>query len=143
MSFLFYDFETTGADPRCDRPIQFAALRTNDELEPIDSPLTLYATLSPEVLPHPQAVLVTGILPQTLASSGGRSEAEFAALIHAEMMQPGTCAVGFNSLRFDAELLRFMFWRNLRAGCGPGVSPFATQRHSLAHGRAGCAYLAA
>jgi exodeoxyribonuclease-1 len=114
MSFLFYDFETTGADPRCDRPIQFAALRTNDELEPIDSPLTLYATLSPEVLPHPQAVLVTGILPQTLASSGGRPEAEFAALIHAEMMQPGTCAVGFNSLRFDAELLRFMFWRNLR-----------------------------
>ncbi|ACX95907.1 exodeoxyribonuclease I [Halothiobacillus neapolitanus] len=114
MSFLFYDFETTGSDPRCDRPIQFAALRTNDELEPIDSPLTLYATLSPEVLPHPQAVLVTGILPQTLASSGGRPEAEFAALIHAEMMQPGTCAVGFNSLRFDAELLRFMFWRNLR-----------------------------
>lgn len=114
MSFLFYDFETTGADPRCDRPIQFAALRTNDELEPIDSPLTLYATLSPEVLPHPQAVLVTGILPQTLASSGGRPEAEFAALINAEMMQPGTCAVGFNSLRFDAELLRFVFWRNLR-----------------------------
>ncbi len=114
MSFLFYDFETTGADPRCDRPIQFAALRTNDELEPIGSPITLYATLSPEVLPHPQAVLVTGILPQTLASSGGRPEAEFAALIHAEMMQPDTCAVGFNSLRFDAELLRFMFWRNLR-----------------------------
>lgn len=114
MSFLFYDFETTGADPRCDRPIQFAALRTNDELEPIDSPMTLYATLSPEVLPHPQAVLVTGILPQTLASSGGRPEAEFTALIHAEMMEPGTCAVGFNSLRFDAEMLRFMFWRNLR-----------------------------
>ena len=114
MSFLFYDFETTGADPRCDRPIQFAALRTNDELEPIDSPITLYATLSPEVLPHPQAVLVTGILPQTLAPSGGRPEAEFASHIHAEMMEPGTCAVGFNSLRFDAEMLRFMFWRNLR-----------------------------
>lgn len=114
MSFLFYDFETTGADPRCDRPIQFAAWRTNDELEPIDKPITLYATLSPEVLPHPQAVLVTGILPQSLASSGGRPEAEFAAQIHAQMMQPDTCAVGFNSLRFDAELLRFMFWRNLR-----------------------------
>jgi exodeoxyribonuclease I len=114
LSFLFYDFETTGADPRCDRPIQFAALRTNDELEPIDEPITCYATLSPEVLPHPQAVLVTGILPQTLAASGGRPEAEFAALIHAEMMKPGTCAVGFNSLRFDAEMLRFMFWRNLR-----------------------------
>lgn len=114
MSFLFYDFETTGADPRCDRPIQFAALRTNDELDPIDSPLTLYATLSPEILPHPQAVLVTGILPQTLALSGGRPEAQFASQIHAQMMQPDTCAVGFNSLRFDAELLRFMFWRNLR-----------------------------
>lgn len=114
MSFLFYDFETTGADPRCDHPIQFAALRTNDELEPIDSPITLYATLSPEVLPHPKAVLVTGILPQMLATLGARPEAEFAALIHAQMMVPDTCAVGFNSLRFDAELLRFMFWRHLR-----------------------------
>lgn len=114
MSFLFYDFETTGADPRCDRPIQFAALRTNDALEPIAPPITLYATLSPEVLPHPQAVRVTGILPQTLFAAGGTPEAEFAARIHREMRVPDTCAVGFNSLRFDAELLRFMFWRNLR-----------------------------
>ncbi|OYY54667.1 MAG: exodeoxyribonuclease I, partial [Halothiobacillus sp. 28-55-5] len=114
MSFLFYDFETTGADPRCDRPIQFAALRTNEALEPIAPPITLYATLSPEVLPHPQAVLITGILPQTSANAGGTPEAEFAARIHREMMVPDTCAVGFNSLRFDAELMRFMFWRNLR-----------------------------
>ncbi|MHB8921356.1 MAG: exodeoxyribonuclease I [Halothiobacillus sp.] len=114
MSFLFYDFETTGADPRCDRPIQFAALRTNDALEPIEPPITYYATLSPEVLPHPQAVLITGILPQTLFEAGGTPEAEFAAHIHRAMMRPDTCAVGFNSLRFDAELLRFMFWRNLR-----------------------------
>ena len=114
MSFLFYDFETTGADPRCDRPIQFAALRTNEALEPIAPPITLYATLSPEVLPHPQAVLITGILPQTSANAGGTPEAEFAARIHREMMVQGTCAVGFNSLRFDAELMRFMFWRNVR-----------------------------
>ena len=114
MSFLFYDFETTGADPRCDRPVQFAALRTNDALEPIAVPITLYATLSPEVLTHPQAVLITGILPQTAIDAGGTPELLFAARIHREMSQPDTCAVGFNSLRFDAELLRFMFWRNLR-----------------------------
>ncbi|MGC8697681.1 MAG: exonuclease domain-containing protein, partial [Halothiobacillus sp.] len=114
MSFLFYDFETTGADPRCDRPMQFAALRTNGAFEPIAPPITLYATLSPEVLPHPQAVLITGILPQTSVSAGGTTEAEFAARIHRELSVPGTCAAGFNSLRFDAELLRFMFWRNLR-----------------------------
>lgn len=114
MSFLFYDFETTGADPRCDRPIQFAAIRTNERLEIIDEPVTYYATLSPEVLPHPQAVLVTGVLPDALEPAGGTCEATFAARIHAEMSRPDTCAVGFNSLRFDAELLRFMFWRNLR-----------------------------
>ncbi|HUX82918.1 MAG TPA: exodeoxyribonuclease I [Halothiobacillus sp.] len=114
MSFLFYDFETTGADPRCDRPIQFAAIRTNERLEVIDEPVTYYATLSPEILPHPQAVLVTGLLPEDLEPAGGTCEAVFAARIHAVMSRPDTCAVGFNSLRFDAELLRFMFWRNLR-----------------------------
>jgi exodeoxyribonuclease-1 len=114
VSFLFYDFETTGADPRCDRPIQFAAIRTNEQLEVIDEPVTYYATLSAEVLPHPQAVLVTGILPDDLEAAGGTCEAIFAARIHAQMSRPDTCAIGFNSLRFDAELLRFMFWRNLR-----------------------------
>lgn len=114
MSFLFYDFETTGADPRCDRPVQFAAIRTDEQLNAIEEPITYYATLSSEVLPHPQAVLVTGILPDSLEVAGGTCEAIFAARIHAQMSRPDTCAVGFNSLRFDAELLRFMFWRNLR-----------------------------
>ncbi|WP_197490388.1 exodeoxyribonuclease I [Halothiobacillus diazotrophicus] len=114
MSFLFYDFETTGADPRCDRPVQFAAIRTDEALNVIDDPVTFYATLSAEVLPHPQAILVTGILPEDLAAAGGTCEAVFAARIHEQMSRPGTCAVGFNSLRFDAEMLRFMFWRNLR-----------------------------
>ncbi len=118
MNYLFYDFETTGADPACDRPVQFAALRTDEAFAPIGEPVMLYCQLSDEVLMHPTAARITGILPSALPALGALPEAEFAAQIHALMHEPGTCAVGFNSLRFDAELLRYLFWRNLREPYG-------------------------
>jgi len=37
-SFLWHDYETFGADPRRDRPAQFAAIRTTMELEPVGEP---------------------------------------------------------------------------------------------------------
>lgn len=118
MNYLFYDFETTGADPACDRPVQFAALRTDESFEPIGEPVMLYCQPSDEVLMHPTAARITGILPSKLPVLGALPEAEFAAQIYALMHEPGTCAVGFNSLRFDAELLRYLFWRNLREPYG-------------------------
>jgi len=112
MTFLFYDFETTGADPRRDCPVQFAAVRTDEELNEIGEPQVLYARLAPDCLPHPMAVLVTGLLPDDLAAAGGGNEYGLARQVADAMSEPGTCAVGFNSMRFDAEVLRFMFWRN-------------------------------
>lgn len=112
MTFLFYDFETTGADPRRDCPTQFAAVRTDAELNEVGTPTVLYARLAEDCLPHPMAVLVTGLLPDDLTAAGGGSEYDMARKLVAELSQPQTCAVGFNSMRFDAELLRFLFWRN-------------------------------
>ncbi|MGB5716946.1 MAG: exodeoxyribonuclease I, partial [Gammaproteobacteria bacterium] len=40
-------------------------------------------------------------------------EAEFIACILAELSQPGTCGVGYNSLRFDDEVTRNTLYRNL------------------------------
>jgi len=111
MSFLWHDYETFGTNPAFDRPVQFAALRTNDELEEIGEPVTCFAQPARDALPHPMACLVTGITPQQ-AERDGVPEAEFAGRIHDLMMEPGTCSVGYNSLRFDDEVSRHLFYRN-------------------------------
>jgi exodeoxyribonuclease-1 len=64
------------------------------------------------VLPQPAACLITGITPQH-AEQHGVCEAEFMAAIHAELSTPGTCALGYNSLRFDDEFTRYGLYRNL------------------------------
>lgn len=110
-SFLWHDYETTGADPRRDRPAQFAALRTTLELEPVGEPLSFFCRPAPDVLPHPQACLITGITPQRMLREGV-IEAEFAAQVHELMAEPGTCGVGYNSLRFDDEFTRHLLYRN-------------------------------
>jgi exodeoxyribonuclease I len=110
-TFLWYDFETFGADPRRDRPAQVALMRTSQELEVIGQPETFYCQPANDVLPHPGACLITGITPQ-LARERGLPENEFAERLFEQMSVPGTCTVGYNSFRFDDEVTRFLFWRN-------------------------------
>jgi exodeoxyribonuclease-1 len=110
-TFLWHDYETFGVYPALDRPAQFAAIRTNTSLEPIGEPINWYCQPALDVLPHPVASLITGITPQE-ALKKGLVEAEFAAKIHAEMMEPGTCSAGYNSIRFDDEFSRNLFYRN-------------------------------
>lgn len=112
-SFLWHDYETFGADPMGDRPAQFAALRTDANLNEVDEPVVLFCAPADDVLPHPEACLITGITPQA-ARRKGCVETDFAARIHAEMMRPGTCSAGFNSIRFDDVVTRSLFYRNLR-----------------------------
>jgi len=110
-SFYWHDYETFGTDPKRDRPAQFAGLRTTLDLEPIGEPLTIYCKPAPDVLPQPEACLLTGITPQQ-AERDGVIEAEFAARIYAELAVPGTCSVGYNSIRFDDEFTRNLLYRN-------------------------------
>jgi exodeoxyribonuclease-1 len=110
-SLLWYDYETTGTDPVRDRPAQFAALRTDLQLHPVGEPATLYCAPAADVLPQPEACLITGITPQD-ATRNGVSEAEFSARIHEWLAEPGTCSVGYNSIRFDDEVNRNLFYRN-------------------------------
>ena len=110
-SFLWHDYETFGADPRRDRPAQFAAVRTNTALEPVEQPLVLYCRPASDLLPQPAACLITGITPQ-LAAERGMAEKDFAAAIFQAMSRPGTCSVGYNNFRFDDEVTRHLFWRN-------------------------------
>lgn len=110
-TFYWHDYETSGTDPKRDRPMQFAGIRTDMNLNIIGDPLVLYCAPSDDFLPHPMACLITGITPQK-ALQEGVSEAEFIQRIHQELSKPGTCAVGYNSLRFDDEVTRYTLYRN-------------------------------
>lgn len=110
-SFFFYDLETSGFNPRQARVMQFAGQRTDMELQPIGEPFNLLIKLTPEVVPDPDAVMVTGITPQaTLAD--GLTEAEFLRVFRDEIVQPQTIFLGYNSVRFDDEFMRFLLYRN-------------------------------
>lgn len=124
-TFLWHDYETFGANPRRDRPAQFAAIRTDAELNEVVEPLMLYCQPAPDFLPDPQSCLITGITPQ-LCLERGIPEYLFAAQIEAAFAQDNTIGVGYNTIRFDDEVTRFMLWRNLmdpyarewQNGCG-------------------------
>ena len=110
-SFYWHDYETSGARVAEDRPLQFAGVRTDANFNVIGEPLVIYCRPSPDCLPHPAAIRVTGINPYT-ALELGLPEREFIGQIVHEMEQPGTCSLGFNSLRFDDEITRYALYRN-------------------------------
>jgi exodeoxyribonuclease-1 len=110
-SIFWYDYETTGINPRCDRPLQVAGIRTDFDLNEIDEPVNLYCQPSEDILPHPAACAITGITPNCLAEKG-LSEADFMTRVHAQLAAPGTCGAGYNTLRFDDEMTRYSLYRN-------------------------------
>jgi len=110
-SFYWFDFETFGVNPAKDKPSQFAGIRTDFEFNIIDEPLNIYCKPSNDFIPSPEACLVTGISPQ-LAAEKGLSEKEFFRQIHLQISTANTCTVGYNSIRFDDEVIRHGFYRN-------------------------------
>jgi exodeoxyribonuclease-1 len=110
-TFFFYDLETSGFNPRSDRIMQFGGQRTDMELRPIGEPVNLLIELSEDVLPGPDAIMVTGITPQKTKQEGLK-EAEFIKIFNREIATPDTIFVGFNSIRFDDEFMRYFNWRN-------------------------------
>ena len=117
--FLWHDYETFGAQVRRDRPAQFAAIRTDADLNEVGEPVMLYCQPANDFLPDPQSCLITGITPQ-LCLEKGIPEYRFAAAIERLLAEPGTIGVGYNTIRFDDEITRFMFWRNL-------IDPYARE----------------
>jgi exodeoxyribonuclease I len=91
--------------------MQFAGQRTDLNLKPIGDPDIYYVKLTNDILPEPDAVLITGITPQkTLAD--GITEAEFLKHFYNKIATPGTVFLGFNNIRFDDEFIRFLNYRN-------------------------------
>ena len=111
-TFFWYDLETFGLNSRYDRIAQFAGVRTDMDLAVIEDPIILYCKLSDDYLPDPLACMITGITPQVVQDKG-MIERDFIAKINEIFSQKGTCAVGYNSLRFDDEFVRNTLYRNL------------------------------
>jgi exodeoxyribonuclease-1 len=111
ISFYFYDLETSGFNPREARIMQFAGQRTDEQLRPIHKPDNFLITLSEDVVPDPGAILITGITPQKTVHEGV-SEFEFLQYFHTHIATPDTIFVGYNSIRFDDEFMRYLHYRN-------------------------------
>lgn len=111
QSMLWYDLETTGTQPGSDRIYQFAAWRTDLELNPIDEPINWLCQPEIDVLPALPACLITGLEPHDLQQEGRPAPAFFEAIAE-QMLRPGTCSAGYNSLRFDDEFIRHSFYRH-------------------------------
>jgi len=119
LTFFWHDYETFGRSPRRDRPAQFAGVRTDAALNEIGPPVVHFCQPAPDYLPDPESCLLTGILPQACLAQG-IAEHAFAAAIEHELAAPGTVGVGYNSIRFDDEVTRHLFWRNL-------IDPYARE----------------
>lgn len=111
-TLYFYDLETSGFNPREQRIMQFAGQRTDLDLKPIGEPHNILIALSEDILPDPDAILITGITPQQTIAEG-ISEAEFLKIFNSEVALPGTIFTGYNTIRFDDEFMRYSHYRNL------------------------------
>jgi len=111
-SIFWYDLETSGTNPRWDRVIQFAGLRTDLDLNETGEELCTYVRLPADVLPNPVAALVTGITPQQTLREGIDEWEAFRKILKL-FSKPGTCVAGYNSLRFDDEFVRYGLYRLL------------------------------
>ncbi len=109
-TYLFYDIETTGLSKSFDQILHFAAIRTDLNLKEIER-YELKIKLNPDVIPSPYA-LITHKMGINEIQTG---TAEFDAIkqIHHWLNTPGTISLGYNTLGFDDEFLRFSFYRNL------------------------------
>ena len=109
-TFLFYDIETSGLNPAFDQVLTFASIRTDLELNEIEK-TTITICLRRDIVPSPKAFLTHGLTFHELEH--GVSEYKAAQQIHKILNRPGTISIGYNSLGFDDEFLRFLFYRNL------------------------------
>ncbi|MEE9536714.1 MAG: exonuclease domain-containing protein [Desulfobacterales bacterium] len=109
-TYLFYDIETTGLNKAFDQVLRFAAIRTDRQLNEIER-YTIKIQLRPDVIPSPGAIITNRLSIEDLTN--GLHEFEAIRQIHQIMNTPDTIGLGYNTLGFDDEFLRFSFHRNL------------------------------
>jgi len=113
MSFVFYDTETTGTDRIFNQILQFAAIRTDENLDEIER-FDTRCRLLPHVVPSPGAMRVTGISVAQLTSAEFPTHYVMVRAIRHKLLawSPGLF-IGYNSMGFDEHLLRQALYQTL------------------------------
>lgn len=75
MSLIFYDLETSGTTKGFDQILQFAALRTDDDLEQVGDSYEVRSRLLTHVIPAPRALQVTRMTIEQVLDPGRLSQA--------------------------------------------------------------------
>lgn len=112
---VFYDTETTGPNPQYDQILQAAAIQTDDDFMELDS-VDIRSRLAAHMVPTAGALKVTDVDPYDI-SRAPHDAHDFAKRIHDLFTgwagNGETAYAGYNTIRFDEEILRQMFWQNL------------------------------
>lgn len=113
MSFVFFDTETTGLSTAFDQIVHFAAIRADSNLNEIER-FEIRCRLRDDVIPHPSALWVNEIGISQLLDPSLPSHYSMVCAIRAKLLgwSPSIFA-GYNSIRFDEELLRQAFYQTL------------------------------
>jgi exodeoxyribonuclease-1 len=119
MSYILYDLETSGLEPQWNVPLQAALIHCDDNLRPL-SELSLRCRLPAHIVPAPGALLTTGIGPTQLEQAPMSSTEMLNAIAKALSAWAPSTVIGYNTIRFDEEMLRHAFFTHL-------LPPYATQ----------------
>ena len=113
MPYVFYDTETTGIATAFDQILQFAAIRTDDDLHELER-FNIRCRLLPHIIPSPIALRVTHVTPTMLTDSALPSHYAMIRKIRDTLLawSPATF-IGFNSMSFDENLLRQALFQTL------------------------------
>ncbi|WP_398469803.1 exonuclease domain-containing protein [Tardiphaga sp.] len=113
MSFVFFDTETTGLKRGFDQILHFAAIRTDADLNEI-ARFETRSRLLPHVLPHPSALRTNGLPIERLVDPSLPSHYAMVKEIQKTLLAWSPAVfVGFNSIRFDEEMLRHALFQCL------------------------------
>lgn len=127
MSFVFFDTETTGLSRAFDQIVHFSAIRADNDLRETDR-FEALSRIPDHLIPHPQALSVNGLCAGQLYDLSRPSHYAMARVIRERLLSWSPAIfVGFNSIRFDEEMLRQAFYQTLHP-------PYLTSLHN--NGRA-------
>ena len=113
MAYVFYDTETTGIETTFDQILQFAAIRTDDDLNELER-FNIRCRLLPHIIPSPIALQVTHVTPAMLTDSALPSHYEMIRQIRDTLLKWSPAMfVGSNSMSFDENLLRQALFQTL------------------------------
>jgi exodeoxyribonuclease I len=113
MGYVFYDTETTGINRVFDQILQFAAIRTDEDLQELER-FSIRCRLLPHVVPSPGALRINAVSVAQLLDSSLPSHYQMILAIREKLLAwSPSLFIGYNSVGFDEHLLRQAFYQTL------------------------------